>query len=129
MIDYAHQRAGEALKSARKAVLATNGPTGVQVSEFPCEAKDLKLYLLLPQTSDHLFNLEQDSRVALLTKELELRGRARALSPEEAAPELEILRAKDIEWDVLIEVKPIQIQIRRHVGWGADETIDLVASA
>jgi len=58
MLDYVRQRAIEVLKVPRRAVLATSGPSGVQVSEFPCEAIELELYLLVPQTSDHLFNLE-----------------------------------------------------------------------
>ncbi len=62
------------LRCHRTAVLATSGPAGVQASEFPCEAIDLNLYLLVPQTSDHLFNLEHDSAVTLLTPEWELRG-------------------------------------------------------
>jgi hypothetical protein len=67
MLDYARQRAIEILKIPRSAVLATSGPAGVQLSEFPCEALDLDLYLLVPQTSDHLFNLEHVSTVSLLT--------------------------------------------------------------
>ena len=38
MLDYARQRAIEALKITQKAVLATSGPAGVQATEFPCEA-------------------------------------------------------------------------------------------
>jgi hypothetical protein len=73
MLDYARQRTIEALRSYRKAVLATSGPAGLQASEFPCEALDLNLYLLVPQTSDHLFNLEHASTVTLLTPGWELR--------------------------------------------------------
>ncbi len=128
MMDYARQRAIEALRTVRSAVLATTGPAGVQASEFLCEAVELDLYLLVPQTSDHLFNLEQDGRVALLTDEWELRGKARALSPEEKHPELRLLHTAGAEWHVLIEIKPTQLQIRRQDGWGAAETIDLVAT-
>ncbi len=81
MINYARERAEEILKTARTAILATNGPTGVQVGEFSCESFELQLYLLLPQTSDHLFNLEQDDRVALHTEQWELTGKGRVLSP------------------------------------------------
>jgi hypothetical protein len=125
MLNYARERAREALSSARTAVLATTGPAGVKASEFPCEAMGLDLYLLLPQTSDHLFNLEKDDRVALLTDEWELRGLARALSREEKPPELSWLNTGGGEWHILIQVKPIQIQIRRRDGWGPAETIDL----
>ena len=80
MLDYARQRAIEALRGHRKAVLATSGPAGVQASEFPCEALGLNLYLLVPQTSDRLFNLEHDSTVTLLAPGWELRGKRRSSS-------------------------------------------------
>lgn len=128
MLDYPRQRAREALKAPQTVVLATCGPTGVIASEFPCESVDLVLYLLLPQTSDHLFNLEQDDRIALLAQEWELRGKGRALSPEEKHPELGLIRDDGFEWHVLIKVEPIQIRFRRAEGWGATETIDLVIS-
>ena len=126
MLDYARERATQALMGVRTAVLATTGPAGVQAGEFPCEAVELVLYLLVPRTSDHLFNLEQDGRVALLTAGWELRGMARALSPDENPPELSLLHTPGAEWHVLIRVEPCQLQILRRDGWGPAETIDLV---
>jgi hypothetical protein len=126
MLDYSHQRAIAALKIPQTAVLATYGPAGVMASEFPCESIDLVLYLLLPQISDHLFNLEQDDRVALLTEEWELRGIGRVLSPEEKLPELSLLHKVETEWYILVKVEPFQIQLRRSEGWGVTETIDFV---
>ncbi len=125
MLDYARGRAREALRGVHTAVLATTGPAGVRAGEFPCEAVELALYLLVPRTSDHLFNLEQDGRVALLTAGWELRGKARALSPEQRPPGLGLLRAAGAEWHVLVLVEPMQLQIRQPDGWGAAETIDL----
>jgi hypothetical protein len=60
MLDYAQKRAVEALKNTRWVVLAANGPAGLLVSVFTCEAVELALYILMPKTSDHLFNLEHD---------------------------------------------------------------------
>lgn len=125
MLDYARERATEALRTAHSAVLATTGPAGVQASEFLCEAVELDLYLLVPQTSDHLFNLNLDGRVALLSDEWEVKGNARAVHPEEQHPELGLLRTGGAEWHVLVKVEPTQLQIRRQDGWGAAETIDL----
>ncbi len=127
MLVYARQRAIEALRVPQTVVLATCGPTGVMVSEFPCESIDLVLYLSLPQTSDHLFNLEQDTRVALLAEEWELQGKGRALSPAEEQPELKLLSKVETEWSVLVKVEPTQIQFRRTEGWGKAETIDLAS--
>ena len=98
---------------------------GVQVSEFPCEAVELDLYLLLPRTSDHLFNLEQDGRVALHTDQWELTGKGRALSLEEKRPEIALLPKIGTSWYVPVKIVPRQIQILRPVGWGPAETIDL----
>ena len=125
MINYARERAIEILQLTSTAVLATNGPSGVQVSEFPCEAVELNLYLLLPRTSDHLFNLEQDDRVALHTDQWELTGKARALSLEKKWPQISILTKTEMTLYVLIKVVPDKIQVLRSEGWGPAETIDL----
>ncbi len=128
MLNYARQRAREALKPAWTAILATSGPAGPLESEHPCEALDLDLYVLLPSTSDHLFNLEQDRRVALLTPEWSLQGKGRALTAQDPPPELKRLQPLLNEWYVLVRVEPQQIAIRQREGWGFAETIDLPAS-
>jgi hypothetical protein len=125
MLDYARQRAVEALRTPRSAVLATSGPAGVLASEFPCEALGLDLYLLLPQTSDHLFNLEHASGVTLLTPAWELQGEAQICTPGSSEIELALLRQPGAEWCVLVRVDPHQVHIRRQAGWGNLETIEL----
>jgi hypothetical protein len=125
MINYARERSREMLKTARVAVLATTGPAGVQVSEFPCEAVELDVYLLLPRTSDHLFNLEQDDRVALHTDRWDLTGKGRLLEPEEKWPPISLLPQNGTAWYVLVKVVPTQIHVLRPDGWGPAETIDL----
>ena len=127
MLDYARQRAIEALRIPRKAVLATSGPAGLQASEFPCEAIDADLYLLVPWTSDHLFNLERDPSVTLLTAGWELKGEAQMVSPTTPDLELDLLRQPDAEWCGLVRVHPYQLQIRREKGWGYLETIELAS--
>ena len=128
MISYARERSIEMLKTAHTAVLATIGLAGVQVSEFPCEAVELDLYLLVPRTSDHLFNLEQDDRVALHTEQWELTGKGQVLSPEEKWPRISIFQKTGTAWYVLVKVVPSQIQVLRSEGWGPAETIDLTPS-
>jgi len=125
MLNYARQRAIEALRIPRTAVLATSGPAGVQANEFPCEAIDLDLYLLLPRTSDHLFNLEHESTVTLLAAGWQLKGEAQIISQNVPDLELDLLREPVAEWCVLVRVDPCQVQIRREGGWGNLETIDL----
>jgi hypothetical protein len=128
MINYARERAEMILKPARTAILATIGPAGLQLSEFPCEAFELDLYLLLPRTSDHLFNIEQDDRVALHTEKWELTGKGRILSPKEKVPQIDLFPKAEVGWYVLLKVTPGQIQVLRPGGWGAAETIDLTAN-
>jgi hypothetical protein len=125
MMDYARQRAIEVLKVPRTAVLVTSGPAGVQASEFPCEAIALILYLLVPQTSDHLFNLKNEAGVTLLTAAWELKGQAQIIAPDAPIPDLDILQKPAAQWCALVRVQPRQIQIRREGGWGNLETIDL----
>ncbi len=126
MLNYARQCAMEALKIPRRAVLATNGPAGIQAGEFPCEAIELNLYLLVPKTSDHLFNLEHDSTVTLLTAGLELKGKAQVIFPKEPELELDLLREPGAEWCELVRVDPYRIQIRKEGSWGNLETIDIM---
>ena len=125
MLDYARQRARNVLKNPGKVILATSGPAGVHVGEFPCEAIDLELYLLIPKTSDHLFNLEHDSMVTLLANGWELKGRSQILPTGVSDLKLSLLCETGAEWCVLVRVDPWQLHIRRREGWGSIETIDL----
>jgi hypothetical protein len=125
MLDYARQRAIEALKIPRTVVLATSGPAGVQASEFPYEAKELALYLLVPRTSDHLFNLEHNCTATLLAAGWELKGETQIVATTPIGLDLNLLNEPGAEWCVLVRVDPVRIQIRRAGGWGNIETIDL----
>ncbi|MGA9397756.1 MAG: hypothetical protein WBV22_05780 [Anaerolineaceae bacterium] len=125
MLDYARQRAADALKTPRAVILATSGPAGVQASEVKCEALELALFLLVPQTSDHLFNLEGNSDVTLLTSWLEIKGVAHILSAIPEGLDLRLLRESEAGWCALVRVDPQQVQIRNPGGWGYVETIDI----
>jgi len=128
MLDYARQRAIQALKVYRRAVLVTSGPARVQVSEGPCAAIDLKLYLLVPQTSDHLFNLEYDPSITLLAANWVLKGTARIIPPNVLNLELGLFQVSEEEGCILVQVDPSQVQIRREQGWGNLETIEVISS-
>jgi hypothetical protein len=123
MLDYARQRTIEILRIPHRAVLATSGPAGLQIGEFPCEAIGLYLYLLVPSSSDHFFNLEQDASVTLLSDIWKLIGEAQSITPTPDI-ELEILREPVAKWCRLVRVYPSQIHIRRENGWGYLETIE-----
>ena len=49
MLDYARQRAIEALKTPGVMILASSGSAGVQASEVKYETRELVLYLLIHQ--------------------------------------------------------------------------------
>ncbi len=125
MLDYARQRAMDALKMSRKAVLATNGPAGLQANEYLCEAIGLDLYLLVPRTSDHLFNLEHESTVTLLAERWELKGKAEIIPMDKPGLILDLLETPGATWCELVCIRPYQIQILRENGWGYIETIEL----
>ncbi len=126
MLDYTRQRAIEVLKAVRKVVLATGGPAGLQASEVACQAMGLTLYLLIPQTSDHLYNLKHQSGVSLLADAWSLKGEARLVSP--SGLDLELLSTPGAEWCRLVRVDPYRVEIRRPSGWGNLETFDLTAT-
>ena len=124
-MDYARERAVEALSKTRAVVLVTSGPAGLLAGEFSCEAIGLELYLLVPQTSDHLFNLEQEAAVALVSDAWELKGKAQVVSPAPADIALALWHSAEAKWCALVRVEARQMQIRREAGWGNIETIDL----
>ncbi len=93
--------------------------------ELPCESQGLNLYLLVPRTSDHLFNLEHDASVAVATARWAVKGHACVASVDGSVLGLDLLRIPGAEWSVLIRVDPSQVQVRREDGWGNLETIDL----
>ncbi len=125
MLDYARQRASAALGHPCTAVLVTSGPAGVQTGEFRCEVSDLGLYLLIPQTSDHLFNLEHESSVTVLTATCELKGHARPVSRDAPDLHVDLCSEPDAEWCALVHVEIFRVQIRSEDGWRNRETIDL----
>jgi hypothetical protein len=130
MLDYARQRAVDVLKLPRTAILATSGPAGVQASEVPCQGMGLAVYLLVPKTSDHLFNLESNPKVVLFSHPWEVKGEARLLLEWPPDAGLDSLRQSGMdpaEWYALVQVEPHQIHIHREAGWGNLETIDLAS--
>ncbi len=125
MLDYAQQHAAEVLGNPPMAVLVTNGPAGVQVGEFPCAVMGLSVYLLVPQTSDHLFNLEQESAVTLLITSCELKGTARPLDYNDVPPTCALLQHPVVQWGTFLRVEISRVQLRSADGWGNRETLDL----
>jgi hypothetical protein len=60
--------------------LSTTGPAGVQASLVTCLVHEDCVYVLVPATVDHLFNLEHEQEVVLTSPFWQLRGAALNLS-------------------------------------------------
>jgi hypothetical protein len=123
MLNHLRQRVKETLSSATSATLSTHGVAGIQANVFPCENLDLDLYLLVPRTSDHLFNLERTPEVVVTTEAWQLRGVARIAAERPAA--LGLLQLPDTNWCELVVVRPTRLQIEQPGGSGSAETIDV----
>ena len=97
----------------------------MQTGQFRCEVLDLSLYLLIPQTSDHLFNLEHESTITLLTAGCELKGQARRIARVAPDLNLDLCHELSAEWCALVRVEIFRRQLRSEDGWRNHETIDL----
>jgi len=126
MLDHLFQRVVECLAQARSVTLATCGPAGLQAGVFSCEARGMRLYLLVPQTSDHLLNLESETFVVATTDTWRVDGRAHRLSSLERPTNLALLYTPDAHWGELVELCPIRLQVLNPSGWGYAETIDVI---
>lgn len=125
MLDHLRQRIVETLAPVRFATLSTYGPAELQAALLPCEPSGLRLYMLLPATSDHLLNLESQPAVVVTTPAWQLRGTALVLRSTDAPPHLCLQRKPEAQWSRLVEIQPTRVHIRRRDGWGYSETIDV----
>jgi hypothetical protein len=119
------QRAIEALSSARQVVLSTSGPAEVQAESLPCESLGRVLYVLVPRTSDLLFNLESNKLVVATAETWQARGMTRLLRPGQCPKELAIARTPEAAWCEVAEIRPTRLQLRPHPGQPRGETIDI----
>ena len=90
MLESLRTRVINALSSEPAATLSTNGPGGIQAGFFPCEADGLTLYLLVPASSDVLFNLESETAVVVTTPRWQMEGEAE-VHPLSLAPQTLLL--------------------------------------
>lgn len=124
MLEHLRRHVIDLLEPTQVVTLSTCGPAGVQAQMLPSAAKDLRLYILVPTTSDHLFNLEQDNLVVATTAEWQLRGSARVLSSEELPVDVPLLHSSEASDYTVVEVQPKCLQVGRPNGRGFSETLD-----
>ncbi|MDP2659569.1 MAG: hypothetical protein Q8R28_02410 [Dehalococcoidia bacterium] len=125
MLRQLRQRASEALSTARQIVLSAFGPADIQAEALPCESVGLALYVLVPRTSDLLFNLESSKLVVGTADTWQLRGAARLLTPHEYPEGLAIATTPEAAWSEMVEICPTRLQLRPARGQAQAETIDI----
>lgn len=96
----------EHVSRASRCTLSTVGPAGLQATYVHCQVRDGRLYLQVPKTSDHLFNLEYIQEIVLTAEQWQLHGRARILADVDTdiAPGV-------LAHHVVVEVTPVQVHI------------------
>lgn len=125
MLDHLSRRIAETLVGATDVTLATCGPAYIQAGFVPCAAQGMRLYVLVPRTSDHLFNIENQPAVVAATRLWELRGLAQVIDVAEAPDDLWLLHVPQAKWSSLVQISPTRLQI--YAGHDAAESIDVDA--
>src|SRR5512135_1521006 len=124
MLDHLREQVVTALTQVNKVTFASHGPAGLQTSVLPCESAGMRLYLLVPRTSDHLLNIEAEPECVALAPDWELRGQARRILLSDH-PGLLLPRAPELEWSVLVEIRPTQLNLLRPGEGGYSASIDI----
>jgi hypothetical protein len=124
MLKLLRNRVTKALAAEQAATLSTNGPGGIQAGFFPCQAEDLTLYLLIPVSSDVLYNLESEPAVVVTTAGWQLEGLGHVLPLTQAPPAIELARSPRAPGCMLVAVTCQRMHFNWSEGWGYRETID-----
>lgn len=125
MLPHIYEHIAAILAPVQQATLATYGPAGLLANVLPCVAEGMRLFLLLPLTSDHLLNLEHSPTVAVATDDWHVRARARVLSSAQSALLPYFAAAPEKPWSVVLQVELVRLHRMQRDGWGAAETFDL----
>jgi hypothetical protein len=123
MLEHLRQLVIDTLAGVTTVTLTTGGAAGLQASHLPCRASEMVLYVLVPRSSDHLFNLETTTEVVVLDEVWRLKGRAQILKPSAWPPELRA-RAEG-EWSAVVEIHPTQFTLVCPATGSPTETIDI----
>lgn len=111
----------ELLSRYQQVTLATCGPAGPQAGRVRSEIRNGHLVLKIDRTSDHLFNLEMQPDLTILTPDWELHGTGHILS---AGANMFLP-----PWQTAIKVTPIRLHILDQDSLKRIETIDFPAPA
>jgi hypothetical protein len=125
MLEPLRRRVKEAILDETGATLCTTGPAGIQAGFFPCEADGLTLYLLVPASTDLLFNLETNPAIVVTTPRWQLEGVGEVHRLVEAPGSLSLVHSPRAAGCVLVAVRSRRIHLNWVGDWGYQETIDL----
>jgi hypothetical protein len=125
MLEMLRHRVMKALSEETVATLSTKGPGGLQAGYFPCQADGLTLYLLIPASSDLLFNLESEKAVVVTTPRWQMEGDGEICPLAQAPSGIELACTPQAPGCVLVAAVCRRIHFNWLDGWGYRETIDL----
>jgi hypothetical protein len=127
MLDKLRAEALALIGATPSCLLSTTGPAGVQASIVTCLVCGNCVYVLVPSTVDHLFNLEHELEVVLTSPRWQLRGAALALQEGDqlrgSVPEEVSLRARSTGCTP-VEVFPLRMHLEAAGPRRYRETID-----
>jgi hypothetical protein len=125
MLEHLRQRIIQTLAGVRAVTLSTYGPAELQASRLPCQVVEIDLYVLVPRSSDHLFNIESKPDVVVVNENWNLQGTACLVTPDECPPEIELTRRPEAAWSEIIKIHPGRLTILRPSHGSPLETIDV----
>jgi len=131
MLDKLRAEALALIAATAQCTLSTTGPSGVQAAVVACLAPDEGVYVLVPSTSDQLFNIEHHTEVVLTTALWQLRGAARMLAEEDGWQDS---ARRDLIWSAhdqgyrVVMVFPLRMHIEPGGHRRYRETIDFELS-
>jgi len=128
MLDKLRDRALDVIAATPTCVLSTTGPAGLQASAVSCQVCEAwagpeprrRVFVWVPVTSDHLFNLEHGAEVALTAAHWQLRGLAGA----DGAARPGAIGVEPQPPAIVFEVRPVRMHLEPTGAGGHRETID-----
>lgn len=77
MLKHLRQRIVQVLQESKVVALASSGPAGLEISPCECWSEGIRLFVLIPSTSEHLVNIELNPQVAITQDHWRLVGTAK----------------------------------------------------
>ncbi|MCC6804803.1 MAG: pyridoxamine 5'-phosphate oxidase family protein [Anaerolineae bacterium] len=111
------QRVESLLARHEQATLATCAASEPEASIVTYRTHEDRLYVFVAHASNHLFNLETQPNLVLLTSEWELHGRGQVVEGKTIMPPQ--------SWQAVVRVEPVRIHMLTADGTSYAEPIDV----